>query len=83
MAETPLTPEQIRADKLAQIERINRHLASGLTESREEDEQAKWSLAEMRQRRDELLNEIGGSDAAGPGATARVRQVRMVGSKGY
>jgi len=76
------TPGEIRAEKALRIEQINRHLATGLIESREEDEQAKWNLAEMRRTRDELQAEIDKMDGTAP-ISARVRTIRVVGSKGY
>lgn len=76
------SPAEIRAEKALQIEQITRHLATGLIESREEDEQAKWNLAEMRRTRDELQAEIAAIDGTAP-ISARVRTIRVVGSKGY
>lgn len=76
------TSGEIRAEKVLQIEQINRHLATGLIESREEDEQAKWNLAEMRQTRDELQAEVDRMDGTAP-ISARVRTIRLVASKGY
>lgn len=76
------TPAEIRAEKTLRIEQIDRHLATGLIESREEDEQAKWNLAEMRRTRDELQVQVDALDGIVP-RTARVRTIRVVGSKGY
>ncbi|WP_336488300.1 hypothetical protein [Methylobacterium nigriterrae] len=74
---------QTREEKLAEIERINRTLNRGVTEVREEDRTIKRDLKHLYRRRDELLAETGGLDDAGPVPTGRVRQVRMIGSKGY
>lgn len=82
MDEITKTPAEIRAEKVLQIERINRHLATGLTESREEDEQAKWNLAEMRRTRNELQAEVDAMDGGTPSAN-RVRTIRVIGRKGY
>lgn len=81
MAEPFLTPAETRAEKLALIAKINRHLATGLTESREEDEQAKWNLDEMRRTRNELQAQLDALDAGTPNA-ARVRTIRVIGRKG-
>jgi len=76
------TPAEIRAEKALRIEQINRHLATGLIESREEDEQAKWNLAEMRRTREEIVAKIAALDGTAP-VSARVRTIRIVASKGY
>ena len=75
--------EPTRADKLAEIERINRVLNRGVTEVREEDRTIKRDLKYLYRRRDELLAEVGGTVEAGPPSTGRIRQVRMIGRKGY
>ena len=72
-----------RDQKLAEIARINRVLNRGVTEVREEDRMIKRDLKHLYRRRDELIAETGGVDETGPAPTARVRQVRMIGSKGY
>lgn len=76
------TPEEIRADLVARIGRIERHLDTGLTESREEDEQAKWNLSAMEKRLGELRSQLAGMDA-GPAASSQVRSIRVISSKGY
>ena len=83
MVDLVRTSEQIRTEKLVEIERINRTLNRGVTEVREEDRTIKRDLAQLYRRRDELIAETGGVDEAGPVPTGRVRQVRMIGSKGY
>ena len=83
MVDLVKTPDQIRADKLAEIERINRTLNRGVTEVREEDRTIKRDLKYLYRRRDELLAETGGLDEVGPEPTGRVRQIRMIGRKGY
>lgn len=75
--------EMTRTEKLAEIEQINRILNRGVTEVREEDRMVKRDLTRLRERRDELLAETGGTDEVGPPMSARVRQIRMIGSKGY
>ena len=83
MADPVLSPQEIRLQKIVEIERINRTLTRGVTEVREEDRAIKRDLVRMRERRDELLAEIGGTTAIAPEPASRVRQIRMVGSKGY
>lgn len=84
MAGTVKTPAEIRADKLAEIERINRNLTRGIKKVREEDREIEHVDPKyLIRRRDELLAETGGVNEAGPELTARVRQVRMIGRKGY
>ncbi|GJD88193.1 hypothetical protein BHAOGJBA_1706 [Methylobacterium hispanicum] len=82
MAEPVQTPEEIRGEIVARIAKIDRHLATGLTESREEDEQAKWDLGQMRRERAELQAKVDVMDGAVPRAN-RVRSIRVVASKGY
>jgi hypothetical protein len=84
MAGTVKTPAEIRADKLAEIERINRNLTRGIKKVREEDREIEHVDPKyLIRRRDELLAETGGANETGPELTARVRQVRMIGRKGY
>nr|USU32932.1 hypothetical protein NG677_04315 [Methylobacterium sp. OTU13CASTA1] len=84
MAGTVKTPAEIRADKLAEIERINRNLTRGIKKVREEDREIEHVDPKyLIRRRDELLAETGGVNETGPELTARVRQVRMIGRKGY
>ena len=72
-----------REEKLAEIERINRILDRGVTEVREDDRLIKRDLKHLYRRRDELLAETGGVAEVGPEPTGRIRQVRMIGRKGY
>ncbi|MDO9428433.1 MAG: hypothetical protein Q7T93_16575 [Methylobacterium sp.] len=84
MAGTVKTPAEIRADKLAEIERINRNLTRGIKKVREEDREIEHVDPKyLIRRRDELLAETGGVNETGPEPTARVRQIRMIGRKGY
>lgn len=84
MAGTVKTPAEIRVDKLAEIERINRNLTRGIKKVREEDREIEHVDPKyLIRRRDELLAETGGVNETGPELTARVRQVRMIGRKGY
>ncbi len=76
------TPDQIRSDKLAEIERINRILSRGVTEVREEDRGIKHDLKLLYRRRDELIAEVGNPAAQGGVQTGRIRQVRVIGRKG-
>ena len=86
MADPILTPEQIRAQKLAIIEGINRRLDSSATEIRDASGRfKKTDVASLFRRRDELLAEIGALDDPGTGfgrPTGHIRQVRMIGRKG-
>lgn len=83
MSETPKTPEQVRAEKLGEIERINRVLNRGVTEVREDDQVLRRDLTSLRERRDELIAETGGGTDGEIAPTSRVRQIRMISSKGY
>lgn len=84
MPSTPQTEEEIRAEKLEVVKSINRMLNRGVSEVRESSgDMVKRSLSDLRKRRDELLAETGGIDAVGPVQTGRIRQVRMIGYKGY
>lgn len=74
--------EQTREQKLAEIDSINRKLTRGVKRVEEEDRKIesvdpKW----LYRRRDELQAEVDG-EAAQAVPSQRVRQIRMVGSKG-
>ncbi len=58
-----------RTEKLEEIQRINRILNRGVTEVREEDRMVKRDLTRLRERRDELLAETGGTEEVGPPAS--------------
>jgi len=80
------SPDQIRAEKLAIIEGINRRLDSAAVEIRDASGRfKKTDVASLFRRRDELLAEIGALDDQGSGIgrpTGQIRQVRMIGRKG-
>lgn len=75
--------EMTREEKIEEIARINRVLGQSVTEVREEDRTIKRDLVRLRERRDELMAETGGNDLSGPPPSANVRQIRMIGRKGY
>lgn len=75
--------EPTRQEKLDEIQRINRILNRGVTETREEDRLIKRDLTRLRERRDELISETSGTDDGSPPMSTTVRQIRMIGSKGY
>ena len=75
--------ELTRDEKLAEIERMKRQLRRAVSETREEDRMSKFDLAQMRMSLKELQDEVGIVESADLPATARVRQIHMIGSKGY
>ncbi|GJE54568.1 hypothetical protein [Methylobacterium thuringiense] len=85
MAYPVKTAAEVRADKVAAIESINRMLERGTTEIRDAGgHMVKRDLTSLYRRRDELLAEVGSlDDVVSPQATGRIRQVRMIGLKGY